>query len=167
MFGTTESYISTRAQIIGCAIVLAILAGIGFAVVRSGVFDNPTIYLRNESGSSVTIILTNPGLANSGSRAIVVRHPATDNARILSVPSWVEGECPTAAFPAGMGFQVTGAGFVEAETWWEIPTSWTLFPPGRPYYVRVDQQGALHVGEALPAAPPGCLPYFVDWLTVE
>jgi len=172
MFGISESFVSTKAQIIGCAIVLAIVAGIGFVVVQSGVLNNPTIYLRNESDSTVTIILTNLGLPSPGSMPagtdiIAVSHPLKDQLGILSVPTWTEGECPTSAFSAGMGFQPTGAGFIDPAAWLNPPTSWTVFPPGGPYYVRVDRSGVLDVGEPLPSAPAGCSIYLASWLRDE
>jgi hypothetical protein len=144
-----ERFGTTRARLAGIAVVAALLGGIGFWAVQSGVLDSATIYLRNETQRDVSV-------------GIVGRDGSIDKFlggdAVLEIPGWVEGVCPTAGWVAGMGSKPGGAVLVASGT--RIAVSGVAaFREGAPLYVRVDVTGALHVGEKLPVEPTECTEY--------
>jgi hypothetical protein len=144
-----ERFGSTRARLAVVAIVAALLGGIGYWAVQSGVLDSATVYLRNEAQRKVSIGIV-------GRDGNIDKFLGGD--AVLEIPGWVEGVCPTASWVAGMGSKPGGAVLVAAGT--RIAVSGVAaFPQGIPLYVRIDVTGALHVGEKLPVEPTECTEY--------
>jgi hypothetical protein len=131
---------STRAQV-RTAIVLGVIAAIALFVVGTGVLNSPTVYFRNESSIEVDVVVQ----VNPGSYGANV---------VLTVPPWTEGTCATGSWSMGIGNRPQQAYLV-------MQGHTMTFPPGGPYYVRVDASGAMHLGEPVPTDPVGCKVYLV------
>jgi hypothetical protein len=137
----TESMVSTRAQIIGVAIIAAVIGAIGFWMVTSGALSNPVVHLRNESAGDVNIgILGSNGFGDFS----------------LVIPPWTDGMCATAQWGTGGGNKPESAAFVSGLETTSVPLA---FPVGGPYYVRVDASGAMHTGEPVPEDQADCAIY--------
>lgn len=132
---------SNRAQIARTAIVLGVIAAIALFVAGTGVLNTPTVYFRNESSIEANVVIQ----GNPGSYGANVD---------LTVPSWTEGTCATGSWSMGPGNRPQQAHLAEQE-------HTMTFPPGGPYYVRVDVSGAMHVGEPVPTDSVGCKTYLV------
>ncbi len=145
----TERFGLTRVRVAGIVIVVALLGGIGFWAVSSGVLDSAPIYLRNETQRDVSIGIVGVG----GSTDKFLGGDA-----VLNIPGWVDGVCPTASWVAGMGAKPRGAVIVAAGTRIAISHEFA-FPASVPMYVRVDAAGTVHVGEKLPSTPTDCAEY--------
>lgn len=145
----TQRFGLTRVRAVGIVIVVALLGGIGFWAVSSGVLDSAPIYLRNETQRDVSLGIVGVG----GSTDKFLGGDA-----VLVIPGWVDGVCPTAIWVAGMGTKPEGAVLVAAGTRIAISHEFA-FPKGVPMYVRVDAAGGVHIGEQLPITPTICTEY--------
>ena len=131
-----------KAQIGRTAVILGVIAVIAFFVFQTGVLNSPAVYVRNESSVDVDVVVQ----GNPGSHSANV---------VLMVPPWTEGTCATGSWSMGIGNRPQQA-YLDPQS--QTPMT---FPPGGPYYVRVDASGAMHVGEPVPTDPVGCKDYLV------
>jgi hypothetical protein len=156
------SLFSTRGKVVIAACLVAVLvctAGL-FVVGWSYVSHGPgTVFVRNESSENVSIQLVWIAAKSCPIDPMVNCHYGERRGRyeppplkgILVIPPWQPGECAAAqvldAPPIGVAFVDVATLAIGAET---------DFPAGAPYYVRIDSEGSIHVGEPIPSMPDNC-----------
>lgn len=156
------SLFSTRGKVVIAACLVAVLvctAGL-FVVGWSYVSSGPgTVFVRNESPKNVSIQLVwipakpcpvDP-MANCHFGEHRGRSSKPPPLGILVIPPWQPGECAAAQV---LDAPPIGVAFVDVATLALGPE--TDFPAAGPYYVRIDSEGSIHVGEPVPSMPDNC-----------
>ena len=143
-----------RRLVAGVAITAAVLALGCYCAFDQHALFGPTIYLRNETGSTAYVVIA----GDQGDEDDV------------QVPAWTTGLCATGLWtwhhvgtPAWAG-NITAAWLADPSSASSDAVPLTKIDRGAPLYVRIDPAGVIRLGEPIPEDAPGCAPYVVRTL---